>query len=120
MKASRRVRGRGWLGLLAVGLLGLAIGCSSARRSEPILGHPPAAWALEAGRRSFYQYCHSCHPGGEAGLGPALNNKPLPGSLIAWQARHGLGAMPAFDDDELSEEELAAIVEYLLALRASE
>jgi mono/diheme cytochrome c family protein len=61
--------------------------------------------------------CHQCHPGGMAGLGPAINNKPLPGFLIKMQSRAGLGAMPGFSSSELSEEELDAVVAYLKALR---
>ena len=57
--------------------------------------------------------CHQCHPGGKAGLGPAINNKPLPGFMIKLQSRAGVGAMPGFSSSELSDEELNAIVAYL-------
>lgn len=94
--------------------------CASARRSEPILGEMPALGATFAeGRRAFMQHCHTCHPGGEAGLGPALNNKPLPAWLITFQTRHGLGVMPAYKADHIPPEELDAIAAYLVALRKS-
>ncbi|WDT80226.1 MAG: cytochrome c [Candidatus Manganitrophus sp.] len=48
------------------------------------------------GETIFMHACNQCHPKGEAGLGPALNNKPLPAFMIRFQVRHGLGAMPAF------------------------
>lgn len=74
------------------GLGVLVTACSSARRSAPILGRVAVQDpALAPGRQAFDQYCHACHPGGGAGLGPALNSKPLPGALIAFQVRHGLG-----------------------------
>jgi mono/diheme cytochrome c family protein len=93
--------------------------CTSARRSEPIIGPTPAKGAAFAeGRRLFMQYCHACHPAGEAGLGPAINNKPLPAALIKFQVRHGLGAMPAFKD-HLDQDELDAVAAYLIALRRS-
>ncbi len=99
---------------LAVGL----IGCATARRSEPIVGRVVAGDpSLAAGRQLFMQNCHACHPGGEAGLGPALNNKPLPPCLIEFQVRHGLGAMPALKTDRLSEGDLDEVVKYLVALR---
>jgi mono/diheme cytochrome c family protein len=61
--------------------------------------------------------CHRCHPGGEAGLGPALNNKPFPDFLKRFQVRHGLGAMPHFEKEQLSDAQLDAILVYLKTLR---
>lgn len=95
----------------------LISGCS-ARRSEPIA--PPLSItspALIRGEEVFTKQCHQCHPKGEAGLGPAINNKPLPGWLIRFQVRHGFGAMPAFSEKEISDRELNDVVAYLKALR---
>jgi mono/diheme cytochrome c family protein len=64
--------------------------------------------------------CYQCHPGGMAGLGPAINDKPLPGWLIKTQVRQGLGAMPSFDESELSDADLEALVEYISALKNAE
>lgn len=61
--------------------------------------------------------CHKCHPGGEAGLGPAINNKPLPDFLKRVQIRHGLGVMPSFAKEEISDQELEALLDYMTALR---
>jgi len=95
----------------------LAAGCS-ARRSEPVAGPFHAAPPEVArGEIVFDEHCSHCHPGGEKGLAPAINNKPLPGFLIKFQVRHGMGAMPAFSDKEIEDEELDALVRYLKALR---
>ena len=106
----------------AVTTLALALAvaaCGSARRSEPLTG-PFAATTREVqvGERVFMRHCHACHPGGEAGLGPALNDKPLPGFLIATQVRLGIGAMPAFSTDDLPPSDLDALLAYLRARRA--
>ncbi len=98
-------------------LLALAA-CGTARRSVPV--GPPLTLSeaqAERGQHVFMQYCNGCHPGGAAGLGPALNNKPLPGFAIRYQVRHGLGTMPAFSEEVISEEELDALADYLVALR---
>ena len=63
------------------------------------------------------EHCHQCHPGGAGGLGPAINDKPLPKTLIATQVRAGLGAMPAFSAKEISDQDVDAIVAYLKHLR---
>lgn len=68
------------------------------------------------GRAVFMEKCDKCHPGGGAGLGPALNDKPLPGFLIRFQARHGMGAMPAFGEDELPQADLREVAAYLKSL----
>lgn len=108
---------------LGSALFGFALLCSqfacSARRSEPVAGPLPITTAqTEQGQKLFMLHCQQCHPGGEAGLGPALNNKPLPSFLITFQVRHGLGAMPAFSEEEITASQLDAIVAYLHALRS--
>lgn len=92
------------------------LGCS-ARRTEPITGPLALDGDAARGEQVFMRTCHSCHPFGEAGLGLALNNKPLPGFLLRAQVRKGFGAMPAFDEGQVTPEELDALVVYLKRLR---
>lgn len=99
-------------------LVGVLAGCAPAYRGEPIAGPLDVSDPqLARGRQIFAVYCHQCHPGGAGGLGPSLNDKPLPGWLIAYQVRHGLGAMPAFSPERISDEELEALIHYLEQLR---
>lgn len=95
--------------------------CGTARRSETIV-HPLQNLNAEAaqGQLVFAEYCHSCHPGGAAGLGPAINNKPLPGGIIKFQVRNGLGVMPAFNKNIISEEKLDHLVAYLKKIRKND
>lgn len=107
---------------IACMLAGAVAGCSARRSAALRLSTGETASLAEthaAGRRAFARHCHECHPGGDAGLGPAINNKPLPQGLIKLQVRHGLGAMPAFSAEHLSDAELDAITAYLVALRRS-
>jgi mono/diheme cytochrome c family protein len=107
-----------WM-LVALGALFALVvsACGSARRAAPLLGPLPVSSEQKEGRRLFLDRCDFCHPGGEAGLGPALNNKPLPGTAIRMQVRKGLGAMPDFTEQELPDPELDRVVDYVLALR---
>jgi mono/diheme cytochrome c family protein len=91
--------------------------CGPARIGEPF--GPPVRLTAEAetGERVFMAQCQQCHPGGAAGLGPAINNKPLPAFLIRYQVRRGLGAMPEFDEGAISDAELEGLVAYLQELR---
>ncbi|HET8644849.1 MAG TPA: cytochrome c [Vicinamibacteria bacterium] len=101
----------------ALVLLMLAGGCATARRGEPLRG-PLTLNAAEAhGEVLFARMCHGCHPGGEGGLGPGLNNKPLPGFLIRFQVRHGLGTMPSFPKERLGDADLDDLVDFLMRLR---
>ena len=108
--------------MLLLGSGGLA-GCGSARRSEPIMGPMALGTAqLENGRHVFMQNCQKCHPAGEAGEGPSLNNVPLPGAALRFRVRSkafllGLGRMPSFKEHEISPEQLDDLVLYLKALR---
>ncbi|MFP5211812.1 MAG: c-type cytochrome [Acidobacteriota bacterium] len=103
-----------WLCLLALALAAQT-GCGSARRGEPFSGpFEPPTEQVALGRKVFMENCHQCHPGGEKGVGPSLNEKPLPGFLMKFQVRHGLGAMPAIP---LESNELDALIAYLKTLR---
>src|SRR5205085_8231145 len=90
----------------------LYVGCGPARRSEPLRGPVVLTPAAERGRTVFMQNCYKCHPGGEAGLGPALNDKPLPTFLKRFQVRHGLGAMPSFSKNEVDDAQLGDVMAY--------
>lgn len=63
------------------------------------------------GQEIFMRSCDRCHPGGMAGLGPAIINKPLPGFMIKFQVRHGLGAMPSFKN--MKKADLNDLVAYI-------
>jgi mono/diheme cytochrome c family protein len=92
--------------------------CGSARRSEPIAGPMDVSSAsLQRGRAVFDSQCYSCHLDGAGGMAPAFNDKPLPKALVRFQVRHGLGAMPAFSKEEISDSELDDLANYVVALR---
>ena len=104
--------------LALASLLLLAAACSSARRGEPIEGaFHPSRDSVQRGQLVFLNACHKCHPGGEAGLGPALNDKPLPVFLMKFQVRKGLGAMPSFSEKQISDEELDDLMDFVVAYR---
>lgn len=98
----------------------LLYGCGAERRGQP---EAPAVTADSPrelkGERLFHRWCYQCHPGGEAGLGPPINNRPLPHIAIRTQIRKGVGAMPAFGDDLLSDSDVTAILAYLDELKGS-
>ena len=103
--------------VIALSALALLAGCATARRGEPLRG-PMSLNAKQArGEATFKHICNGCHPGGEGGLGPGLNNKPAPGFLIKFQVRHGLGAMPSFPKERISDEQLDDLVSYMMRVR---
>jgi mono/diheme cytochrome c family protein len=104
--------------LAALATIPLLAGCGNERRdeplTEPLTTNDPS---ITLGHRVFSQHCNQCHPGGAAGLGPAINNKPLPVAAMKRQVRLGIGVMPKFSNEEISDEELDGIIRYLKALR---
>lgn len=105
---------------MLLGGLGAGTGCGSARVSEALGNAPPVDTPAEVrGQRAFMMHCNQCHVGGAGALGPGLNDKPLPAFAIRMQVRAGLGAMPAFSEEQLSRRDLDDIVAYLFALRAA-
>src|SRR5687768_8626863 len=94
------------------------VGCRSIRRGEPIQGVLDVSDPkIARGQQVFARNCTMCHPGGEGGLGPALNNVYYPRWLMKVQVRTGLGVMPGFDKHTISPEDLDALVNYALANR---
>jgi mono/diheme cytochrome c family protein len=96
-------------------MMTVIIGCQpTARRPNqipsPVLRTRPP---LAEGQRVFMQHCNQCHVGGAAGLGPSLNEKPLPGFLVKLQVRSGLGAMPSFSARQISGSQLDDVVRYI-------
>jgi mono/diheme cytochrome c family protein len=90
--------------------------CAS-RRSEPVKGKEFASSSPEIvkGEQIYMARCQKCHPAGEAGLGPALSANPAPQFVKRFQVRHGLGVMPAFAKNEISEKDLRNVSAYMKA-----
>ena len=109
---------RATLALLLMAGFALAPGCGNSRRAGPASAPVPMASAdLVEGRRVFMHNCYPCHPGGQGGLGPAINNKPLPRILMHTQIRQGFGAMPGFNEKDINDRELDHLLDYVVALR---
>lgn len=103
--------------LIAVIMVIAVMSCSVRKgvpTSEPVVLKTEE---LKNGQALFNSHCNTCHPGGASGVGPAINNKPLPKFLIRFQVRHGLGVMPDFEEEILTDKEVRNIAQYLVYLR---
>lgn len=90
--------------LLAAAAAATAACSGSARRGEPLAGALVETEAAQSrGRLVFMQSCYKCHPGGEAGLGPALNNRRVRAAKVHYAA--------------LKPHELQDLMAYLAVLR---
>ncbi|MFP2925997.1 c-type cytochrome [Pyxidicoccus sp. 3LG] len=94
-----------------------ALACGPARRGPPFGAPRQFTEQEQEGRVLFMRHCNQCHPGGAAGLGPAINNKPLPSVAMRTQIRQGVGAMPAFTDEMLADAQVDAVVAFLNELQ---
>jgi mono/diheme cytochrome c family protein len=108
-----------WRRVIAASLAAAAATACGPSRLPPPQAAPAGVDTAEERRGEvvFMRHCHSCHPGGAGGLGPSLNDKPLPKALVKAQVRNGLGAMPAFGDEKISDEDLEALGAYVVSLR---
>jgi mono/diheme cytochrome c family protein len=96
------------------------VACGKTQRGEPKAPElEPRTAEVALGEKLFRKFCYQCHPNGAGGLGPAINDKPLPEVAIRTQIRKGVGSMPSFDEHWLTDDEVASIAEYLQVLRAS-
>jgi mono/diheme cytochrome c family protein len=76
----------------------------------------PATRDETHGKHLFLRFCYQCHPGGSQGLGPALDDRPITKATIRAQIRAGTGKMPAFNDEWLTDDQVAEIAEYVTTL----
>ena len=107
-----------WMGAYCAFILLLSITGCTARRSEPIRGSLDINdQAVKEGQIVYMAHCQKCHPIGESGLGPAINSNPAPKFVKKFQVRHGLGMMPAFSEEHISDHDLQNIVQYMAALK---
>lgn len=107
---------------LAAGAVPLVAACGSPHEAAAYTGKVPVldTPAKQRGQLVFAQNCNQCHPGGEGGLGPALNSKPAPVAAIKLVVRTGPAAMPSFGEDEISASDLDAVARYVVALRETQ
>jgi len=94
------------------------------RAASPVASQARSSLApgdATAGQQPFAPRCNSCHPGANAGIGPALygpqlvDRYPDDGALAA-VIRQGKGGMPGFSSDQLSDQDLTNIIAYLHGL----
>lgn len=78
-----------------------------------------AAANVDAGKALFTRLCNGCHPGGNAGVGPALRGAEFESEFaeddkVKKVTREGKGAMPPFS--QLTDKELGDLVAYIRTL----
>lgn len=103
--------------MAAMASLSVFIVSCVARKSEPVKQRQFIAESdrVVNGEMVFMAHCQKCHPGGEGGLGPAINSNPAPQFIKRFQMRHGLGVMPSFKRDEISKKDLHDVSKFLKA-----
>ena len=97
-------------------LTSLAAGCGAGTETTATPTYTPAD-PVAAGQALFSSKgCASCHGrDAEGGYGPALAGHTR--EQIVKQVRNPVGAMPTFDVNEVSDEELDQIVAFILSLK---
>jgi mono/diheme cytochrome c family protein len=103
---------RAWVLALSIG-----VAACSTRPGPPLHPEVQGGALVRLGERVWMQHCESCHPGGGTGYGPAVvRTVHIPDEVMRFQIRNGLGRMPAFGEDVISEPELDALIAYIDAL----
>lgn len=98
---------------------------SEGKTPSPVASPPADApkGDASAGKGLFEAACGVCHPKGEKGVGPALTGPdfakkyPADPPLISL-TRKGIGGMPGFSPQRLSDKEVADIIAYVRSLVA--
>ena len=78
----------------------------------------PTASTSRSGSEAFQSVCQPCHgPDGRGAVGPALVPMTKGPAEVLGIVREGIGQMPPISTRELSDEEIARIVEHLRTIR---
>jgi mono/diheme cytochrome c family protein len=96
-------------------------GGGAASGGEPaIVITDQAEWdtLASAGKESYDRACGTCHPGGEADLGPALKGEETAAAKMTKQIREGSGKMAPIGEDKLPEAEMKGLLVYLASIDA--
>lgn len=68
------------------------------------------------GEARYDAMCSLCHPGGEADIGPAIRDIQWSPERVRTQIRDGSGRMRPIGPDRLSDEDMEAMLAYLVTL----
>jgi mono/diheme cytochrome c family protein len=78
---------------------------------------PKTAGDVAAGQAVFQQHCNACHPGGGQGAGPALRGRNIAEDRIRTVVRQGASGMPAFNANQINDQQLTNLVQYVRSLQ---
>ncbi len=107
-------------------MMGLTAYLLSLREKKPLAPGSPVVGTLtptaEEGKAVFERQCAACHPNGSSGIGPKLFGatfeKRYPGDAeLSKVIRQGIGTMPGYKSDQLSDDQLAKMIEYLRSIK---
>ncbi len=95
-------------------------GAASSGGEPALVVSDKAEWDTLAasGKTSFENACGSCHPGGEADLGPAVKGHQESSAKMKKQIREGSGRMAPIGEDKLPESEMKGLLVYLSTIGA--
>ncbi len=68
------------------------------------------------GEEVFTDVCGRCHDGGRA---PNIRSEAHPVAMIRMVVRQGDGGMPPFDADEISDDDLEAVLAFMVSIQAA-
>ena len=79
----------------------------------------PGGSDVARGQQVYQRYCNVCHPGGNAGAGPAITvlAPRLSDDQIKAAIRQGKNRMPPYNERDIPEADLASLVSYIRTIK---
>jgi hypothetical protein len=104
---------------------GTFFSCSSRRLEAEKITAESTDPVISEGRIVFKNKCQPCHPNGESGVGPQINNIRVPRFVLKARVRSRAfllwtGRMPQFDKHEISRKELNSLVSFIKVLQRNQ
>jgi mono/diheme cytochrome c family protein len=90
--------------------------CSHCRQNCEVVVSNISDANAPPGKAVFEKNCIRCHPYGRAGKGPNLSKKKLTPKIVRKQVRRGGLFMPSFSEEQVSNEELEQLAEFVPTL----
>lgn len=99
-------------------LSGLVAAATLSGFALPASGQGMIAGAASPARPSEKIYASTCGHCHGHNVGPVIRGRQLPPALVLALVRRGQGAMPAFRQTEISDQELKALAQWIQASKA--
>ena len=101
---------------IVAGASSLLSACNPGRQDGTAVASNVSDANAPPGKIIYEKHCIGCHPYGKGGIGPNLSKRKLTPEIVRKKVRKGGLIMPSFSEQQISNEELEQLAEFVVSL----